>query len=323
MDLGLQQLLDGARRILTATRLSPRTRDAYLGWIRRYVSWAHRAGHDPADGGTPRRFIEFLAAQRHVAPSTQNQAESALAFLFREVLNHPRVLDLPRAKGRWRLPTVLSPDEVGRVLGAMKGPHRLIGALLYGSGLRLSEGISLRVKDVSFDPPLLTVRHGKGGSDRTTVLPRYTLKALRSQAQRVATLHQADRERGGGWAALPRAVHRNAPHDGYELAWQFLFPGQDWTRDPATGRHGRYHVHASAVQRAFKTAVRTSGIAKRATCHTLRHSFATHALRMGYDIHILKEILGHQDVKTTMVYVHAADRPGLGIRSPLDRLMDS
>lgn len=318
----LRSLLETARRHLTARRFSPRTRSVYLNWIRRYGEWCTTRRLDPLHPRTPRPFLEWLADIRDVAPSTQNQAGSALGFLFTEVLGHDTPPEMPRARGRRRLPVVLSPEEVRAVLSRLRGVHRLAGALQYGSGLRLGECMQLRVKDIALDPPGLTVRHGKGGKDRSTVLAAFAVKAVRRQIEQVAGLHSADRARGGGWAPLPGALHRKSPREGWDLAWQFLFPGHRLVRDPATGRLGRHHIHPSAFQRAFKRAVRASGIPKRATPHTLRHCFASHAVRMGMDIRVLKDLMGHKDIKTTMIYLHINDRARLNLRSPLDDLMD-
>jgi len=323
MDPDLRRILETARLRLTARHFSPRTREVYLNWIRRYGEWCRQRSLNPVDPANPGRFTEWLADARRVAPSTQNQAGSALGFLFTNVLGLETPLEIPRPRGRRRLPAVLSREEVRAVLARLHGVHRLAGSLLYGSGLRLGECMQLRVKDISLDPPQITVRHGKGGKDRMTLLAAFTIKALSRQVERVSQLHRSDRARGGGWAPLPGAFHRKAPRDGWELAWQFLFPGNVWVTDPATGRRGRHHIHPSAFQRAFKQAVRASGVPKRATPHTLRHSFATHALGAGMDIRILKDLLGHKDINTTMIYLHISERANLNLRSPLDDLMNS
>jgi integron integrase len=208
---------------------------------------------------------------------------------------------------------------VKAVLGELRGRYRLIGALLYGTGMRLGECLSLRIKDLDFDLAQITVRDGKGGKDRYAVLPERLQGQVRRQVARARDLHRADRGRGGGWAALPGALHLKDPQAGWEAGWQYLFPANRWSTDPATARWGRQHLHDSAMQRAMKTAVRRSGILKPATCHTLRHSFASQLLRDGYDIRQVKELLGHKDIRTTMIYLHAVDQSGLGVRSPLDR----
>ncbi len=315
-----RELLDAARRMMRARQMSPRTEEAYLGWMTRFLRFAD--ADTPVSGDAARRFMEDLAVRHRLSASTRNQAASAVSFLLREVVGCDPVGALPRAKGRGRLPAVLSRDECKRVLAELSGRNRLVACLLYGSGLRLAEALALRVKDVCFDPYRLTVRDGKGAKDRETLLPERAAAAVRRQVERVARIHEADLERGQGWARLPDAMDRKSPGAGWELAWQFLFPAAETSRDPATGRLGRHHVHPSVMQRAMKEAVRRSGITQHATCHTLRHSFASHALRMGLDVRLVQELMGHKDLKTTQLYLHVQDRAGFGIQSPLDRLLD-
>ncbi|MDH5760201.1 MAG: integron integrase [Gemmatimonadota bacterium] len=334
--------MDEARLRIRVRQMSYRTERTYLGWIRRFLREVLKStpagpearptggpGSTPG-GSTPpisdlveaaRRYLEHLAVIERLGPSTQNQAASALSFFFREVLRATEEMEFPRARGPQRRPTVLSGQEVRKVLAELTGTKRLAASLMYGSGLRLSECMALRVKDVSLDPRRITVRVGKGGKDRETLLPAHIADELRVQIMRVADQHDKDRAAGRGWARLPKALARKSPSAGDDLAWQFIFPSRHITTDPATRRAGRHHLHPSVMQRAVKEAVKRSGINKAASCHTLRHSFATHILRMGYDIQTVKELMGHHSVKTTMIYAHVMDRPGFGIQSPLDRLM--
>lgn len=313
-------ILGAVRRVIRSRQLSVRTEETYLRWAERFLRFMDPETPDGLCAEAARRFMEHLAVEQRLSASTQNQAASAIAFLQREVLNCPDAGAMPRAKGKQRRPSVLSPAECNRVLRELGGRNRLVAALLYGSGLRLTECLHMRVKDVSFDPQRLMVRNGKGGKDRETILADRAAGAVRRQIERVARVHAADRERGGGWARLPGALDRKSPREGYELAWQFLFPSREWSKDPTTGRMGRHHVHPSAIQRAVKEAVRRTGLPRHVSCHTFRHSFATHALRMGYDVRVVQELMGHKDLKTTMTYLHVLDRPGFGLQSPLDRL---
>jgi integron integrase len=293
-----------------------------VGWIIRYIRY-HGLRH-PTQLGEPEivEYLTHLAAERSVSRSTQMQALSALLLLYREVLDKPvgdlrRVL---RSTSPTRLPAVLSRDEVRVLLGQFDGPMRLIGTLLYGAGLRLLECLTLRVKDLDLSRGEIRVRRGKGGKDRVTMLPGIARPLLEQQLLRVRALHARDLREGAGRVALPAALERKAPAWATELAWQWVFPASRRYRDTASGGERRHHLHETAVQRAMQRAVRGAGIAKRATCHTLRHSFATHLLEDGYDIRTLQELLGHTDVGTTMIYTHVLNRGRLGVRSPADRL---
>ncbi len=317
----MSRLLDDVRRAVRARGLSGRTGHAYAGWVRRFVLFHGKRHPSEMGDAEVNAFLTALAADRALSPSTQNQAAAALAFLYREVLEKPLgSVRIVRARRPRRRPEVLSRDEVRAVLTALRAPYRLIGGLLYGSGLRLMEALQLRVKDVDLDRGELTVRAGKGNRDRVTMAPDALRAALAAQVGRVRRMHVSDCDRGAGWVALPDALGRKLPRAGRELQWQYLFPATRLHRDERTGQLRRHHLHASAVQRAMARAARQAGITRRATCHTLRHSFATHLLEDGYDIRTVQELLGHASVKTTMIYTHVLNRGGLGVRSPLDRL---
>lgn len=317
------RLLQSMRANLRLRHFSPRTEEAYTAWTRRYVRF-HQLRH-PADLGETevKAFLIHLAQDRHLAPSTLAQALAALLFLYKEVLGRPLagLGEMPRARAPTRLPVVLTPEEVRRVLEQMHGITRLAALLLYGSGMRLMECLTLRVKDLDIACGEIRIRRGKGAKDRVTVLPDILRSSLAAQVERVRGLHQRDCGLGenAGWVELPDALSRKYPQAGRSLQWQWVFPARRQYTDPMTGRRQRHHLHESAVQRAMTEAVRRSGITKRATCHTLRHSFATHSLEGGADIRTVQELLGHRDVSTTMLYTHVLNRGGLGVRSPADR----
>ena len=316
------RLLAQVKGRMRARHLSPRTEQAYLGWIIRYIRY-HGTRHPAALGEAEViAYLTYLAAERRVSRSTQMQALSALLLLYREVLSIPMgdLRSVLRSNAPPRLPAVLSREEVRMLLSRLSGTMELIGLLLYGAGLRLLECLTLRVKDLDLAGGEIRVRRGKGGKDRVTMLPERARAGLEAHLARVRVLHERDRARGGGRVAMPTALDRKAPSWATELAWQWVFPAVRQYRDPATGELCRHHLHETAVQRAVQRAVRAAGITKRATCHTLRHSFATHLLEDGYDIRTLQELLGHSDVSTTMVYTHVLNRGRLGVRSPADRL---
>ena len=287
--------------------------------------YARRFGCTTTVGGPKkpmvRRFLTALADEGSVSASTQTQALSGLLFLYRQVLGRDLGgLAIVRPDTPVRLPIVLGRHEVRELLGALTGTPRLVAMLLYGSGLRLLEALQLRVKDFDFTKGEIVVRRGKGGNDRITMMADSAHEELTGQLERVRRQHQRDLISGGGYVSLPGAFHRKSPGAAREWAWQYVFPATRTYLDPASGLRYRHHLHESAVQRAVKRAIQVAGIAKRATCHSLRHSFATHLLEDGYDIRTVQELLGHRDVATTMVYTHVLNRGGFGVRSPADRL---
>jgi len=318
----VSQLMNDLRTALRARHYSRRTEQAYCLWVRRYIRF-HGLRH-PREMGEAEinAFLTHLATEREVSASTQNQALSALLFLYRNVLQRP-VGDLGgvvRARRPRRLPVVLTRDEVAAVLDYLDGDLRLMASLMYGAGLRLNECLGLRVQDLDFARGEIVVRGGKGDKDRVTVLPQALRPQLRAHLATVKRIHKADLAAGWGAVELPDALARKYPHASTDWRWQWVFPQRRRWRDPRSGHEGRHHLHETVVQRAMKEAVGASGTTKRAGCHTLRHSFATHLLETGYDIRTIQELLGHKDVRTTMVYTHVLNRGGLGVRSPLDGL---
>jgi integron integrase len=316
-----KRLLDRVRETLRVKHYSIRTEEAYLSWIRRYILF-HDKRH-PRMMGTPEieAFLTHLAVRNNVAASTQNQALCALLFLYNEVLGQELgPVDAIRAKKPKRLPVVLSREEVERVIAAMAGTTQLVARLLYGSGLRLAECLHLRVKDIDFAYQQIVVRDGKGGKDRITVLPARLLGPLKDHLQRVGMIHRQDLDSGYGAVYLPHALEVKYPSANREWCWQYVFPAANLSIDPRSGTRRRHHLGESGPQRAVRKAARLAGIDKHVTCHTFRHSFATHLLESGYDIRTVQELLGHKDVKTTMIYTHVLNRGGLAVRSPLDDL---
>lgn len=315
-------LLQQMQSQMRLRQMSPRTIEAYTSWVRRYVRF-HRLRH-PAEMGPAevRSFLAWLVEQGRVSASTQGQALAALLFLYRHVLG--RELEelgaLPRGRVPTRLPVVLTAREVGQVLARLDGVYRLVGLLLYGSGMRLREGLTLRVKDLDLERGEIVIRRGKGAKDRVTVLPAAVREPLRRHLARGRVQHERDVREGAGWVELPGALDRKYPQAGRSWPWQWVFPATRRYRDDASGEWRRHHLHETAMQRAMAQAVQASGVGKRASCHTLRHSFATHLLEAGYDIRTVQELLGHRDVTTTMIYTHVLNRGGLGVRSPADGL---
>lgn len=316
------RLLEALRTELATRRYSPRTAEVYCRWVVRYVRF-HRMQHPRAlDATHVRAFLSHLAERQRVSAATQNQAMAALLFLYREVLATPMGAPdgVTVAKRSKHIPTVLSLESVTRVLDEMKGTTRLMAALLYGSGMRVGECCALRVKDVDLDRLEVLVRGGKGARDRRTMLPAALVPAIRKQLERVRRQHARDLARGHGAVTLPDAIARKLPSAATAFEWQWVFPAAREYIERDTGSVRRHHVDPSVIQRAVAEAARASGVHQRVTCHTFRHSFATHLIEAGYDIRTVQELLGHQDVSTTMIYTHVLNRGGLGVRSPLDAL---
>jgi len=316
-----QRLIPTIRAALRARHYSRRTEEAYVGWIRRYIFFHNKRHPASMSAEEVNAFLTSLAVDGKVSASTQNQALAALLFLYRTVFDQPLpwLHELIRAYHPPRLPVVLTADEVRMVLERTEGTPRLILHLLYGGGFRLLEVLRLRVKDIDFRRGEVLVRDPKGKRDRATMLPRILNDLLHEHLERVRLLHQSDLRDGWGIVPMPTALSRKFPSAAREWQWQWVFPAARRWHD-ANGREGRHHVDESVIQRAMKTAVLESGINKRATCHTLRHSFATHLLERGQDIRTVQELLGHKDVATTMIYTHVLRLGAKGVRSPLDSL---
>ena len=310
------------RDVLRLKHYSIRTEDSYVDWIRRFILF-HKKRH-PKDMGRAEveAFLTHLAVEGNVAASTQNQALSALLFLYHEVLKveFDAPLDSVRAKKPARLPVVLTRAEAHQVIDGMSGTYQLMAKLLYGSGLRLMECLRLRVKDIDFERREITVRDAKGGHERVTMLPASLVTPLQEHLKRVKLLHEQDLATGYGQVYLPYALDRKYPNAATEWGWQYVFPSERLSTDPRTGITRRHHMDESNLQRAVKDAVRLARLAKPASCHTFRHSFATHLLESGYDIRTVQELLGHKDVRTTMIYTHVLNRGPSGVRSPVDGL---
>jgi len=316
------RLLDRVRHALRVKHYSYRTEQAYVYWIRHFILYSDKRHPDTMGEKDVAAFLTHLAVDRKVSASTQNQALNALLFLYRQVLGRELqwLEGVQRAKKPTRLPVVLSRQEAGDVLGRLRGKYWLMASLLYGSGLRLTECVSLRIQDVDFDYSQITVRHGKGGKDRVVPLPQVLTGPLRQQIEEAKRVHASDLADGFGEVSLPYALARKYPSASRSLGWQYVFPAAHRARDPQSGLVKRHHIDDSVLQRAIRDAVRAAGIHKPASCHSLRHSFATHLLEAGYDIRTIQELLGHRDVKTTMVYTHVLGKGGGAVQSPMDRL---
>jgi integron integrase len=314
--------MDRVRRELRSRHYSRNTEKAYCGWVRRFILF-HGAQHPDSMGEAEvNAFLTHLAIERNVSASTQTQALSALLFLYRHVLGRELgdLGDVIRARKPQRIPIVMTREEVFCVLEELDGSERLVASMLYGSGLRLSECLRLRVQDLELARGEILVRDGKGAKDRVTVLPDRLKPHLRRQLQRVRVVHRMDLAAGWGRVMLPDALDRKYPRASAQWQWQWVFPQQRRWTDERTGQQGRHHMHPTIVQRAVKEAARRAGLDKQIGCHTFRHSFATHLLEEGYDIRTIQELLGHKNVRTTMIYTHVLNRGGRGVRSPLDRL---
>jgi integron integrase len=326
MDLWIpcmaSNLMEAVRQTIRLNHYSFETEKSYCNWIKRFILF-HGKRH-PLELGAKEieKYLSHLASDRHVAASTQNQALSALLFLYQKVLdqNLPWLEDIVRAKRPVRVPIVLTRGEVARILGAMHDQHWLIASLLYGSGLRLIECLRLRVQDLDPEYLQITIRDGKGSKDRLTMLPEKLLPHVNRQLEQVRSIHEHDLKAGRPGVSVPYAIDRKYVKAPTQWAWQYLFPSENYAYIQFHGEKRRHHLHPSSMQRAVKLAVRKTGITKRASCHTFRHSFATHLLESGYDIRTVQELLGHSNLNTTMVYTHVIKRGGHAVRSPFDSI---
>lgn len=316
------KLLDQMRESLRARHYRPRTEETYCQWVKRFIFF-HHVRH-PAEMGEPEinAFLTHLAVKEKVSASTQNQALSALLYLYRHVLKREvgSLGEVVRARKPKRLPVVMTRHEVKAVLAQLGGDKWLMASLLYGAGLRLMECLQLRVQEIDFQSSEIIVRDGKGGKDRRTMLPQSLIPPLQEHLRKVKALHEKDLAEGWGRVQMPDALERKYPNAPAEWRWQWIFPQENRWVNPQTKEQGRHHMDESLIQKAVKDAVGRAGLTKRATCHTFRHSFATHLLEAGYDIRTVQELLGHSDVKTTMIYTHVLNKGPSGVRSPVDGL---
>jgi integron integrase len=320
-----EKLLDQLRNRIRAKHFSLRTEQNYVQWVKRFILFHHK--RHPAEMGAKEinEYLTYLAVRANVAAATQNQALNAIIFFYREIINRdiPNIGEFIRAKTGHRLPVVLSKDEVNKLLNQLAGQNKLMAGLLYGAGLRLLECLRLRVKDIDFHYNQITVHDAKGHKDRITMLPCTFKQSLQLQIKSVKILHEQDLQAGYGSVYLPYALERKYKNAATDFGWQYIFSADTLSVDPRSGIKRRHHLSESVLQRAIKQAVHRAKILKPASCHTLRHSFATHLLENGYDIRTVQELLGHQDVRTTMIYTHVLNRGGLAVKSPVDSLHDS
>lgn len=315
-------LINQLRTEIRRRNYSYRTEQAYANWIVRFVKFHELTHPSKMNEDEVVEYLNYLAEEREVAGSTQNQALCAILFLYEHVLDSPldEMMDFKRAQTPKKLPVVLTTDEVQQVLEKMNGTPKLISQLLYGAGLRISECLRLRVLDLDFEYNQIQVRSGKGKKDRITIMPQITKKKLKKQVQKVKVLHEKDTEDGYAETLLPKALSKKYPTAAKKFKWQYLFPSPQRAKDPRSGLVHRHHISDTNIQRKVKKAVEESDIKKHATCHTLRHSFATHLLDDGYDIRTVQELLGHKNLKTTMIYTHVLKKGGKGVKSPADSL---
>lgn len=318
------RLLDQVKSLIRVKHYSIRTERSYVSWIKQYIRF-HDVKH-PKDMGVREveKFLSYLAVTRKVSASTQNQALSALLFLYRDVLKIklPNVEDVTRAKLPEKVPVVFTREEASAVIQRLDGTLKIMAQLLYGSGLRLMECVRLRVKDIEFSYKHITVRNGKGAKDRITVLPEFLITPLKLHLENNKLLHDDFLSKGCGSVYMPFALNKKYPNASTEWAWQYVFPASGLSIDPRSGVQQRHHINEKRLQRAIKNCIRDANIYKQASCHTFRHSFATHLLEAGYDIRTVQELLGHKDIRTTQIYTHVLNKPGISVNSPLDTLVD-
>lgn len=317
----MTKLLDRVSEKIRLRHYSYRTEKSYKHWIKKYILYHNKTHPNKLGGEALNAFLTHLAKDKKVSASTQNLARNAVLFLYKNVLNKDigdsnKYIIAQRSR---KIPTVFSQEEAKKVLAMMNGTNALIAKLLYGTGVRISECLQLRIKNVDFAQNIITVRDGKGEQDRVTMLPESLKELLKHQIEKVTYLHEQDRKDKAPGVYIPYSIEKKYPNSGKELGWYFIFPGRSLSKDPVTGIVRRHHVHESNVQRAVKKAVKKAGIYKQASCHTFRHSFATHLLENGYDIRSVQELLGHKDVRTTMIYTHVMKKGPLAIKSPLDK----
>jgi integron integrase len=320
IDRKKPRLLDQVRQVIRVKHYSLRTEESYISWIKRFIFF-HNKKH-PIEMGEKEigQFITHLAKNGRVSASTQNQALCAIVFLYKNVLHKDlnNTISIYWSKRPKKLPVVLSKSEIAEVLKNLKDTHWLIGMLLYGAGLRLSETLQLRVKDIDFSYNQIFVRDSKGEKDRITMLPQKVIPSLKKHLNKVEKIHLEDLKNGYGSVYLPNALERKYPNAKYEFGWQYIFPATRISIDPVSGALRRHHLYDTVIQKAVKQAIRNAGIVKPASCHTFRHSFATHLLESGYDIRTIQELLGHKNLETTMIYTHVVKQGGMGVISPAD-----
>lgn len=316
------KLIDQVRNVIRTKHYSIRTEQAYTDWIKRYILFHGKQHPDKLNEQHISEFLTHLAVQRKVASSTQNQALCAIVFLYRDILQIPigEFENLTRAKRPEKLPVVFTGDEVKQILLQLNGVHWLMGQLIYGAGLRVMECVRLRVKDIDFEYRQVLVRNGKGNKDRVTMLPNLIIDELKRHLLKSKKIHENDLAAGFGEVYLPYALEKKYKTANRDWAWQYVFPAYKRSTDPRSGIERRHHISETVPQRSVKQAIRNAGIHKAGSCHSLRHSFATHLLESGYDIRTVQELLGHKNVSTTMIYTHVLNRGGKGVQSPVDSL---